>query len=121
MSEEKKKRTRITKTKAERYEEERKEVIRKLNEIMGINENNNKFILEELKEDKERQDSIMGLLEEVKKYYAYNTWTYFRGEVKEEAVSLMKAIYKKSGYDVVFRKRMINGKKVNEYIINKSL
>jgi hypothetical protein len=77
--------------------------------------------MEELREDKEKLEKIMGLIEEVKKYFAYNTWSYFKVGVDKEAISLMRSIYKRTGYDVIYRKKKINGELKTEYNINKNV
>jgi hypothetical protein len=117
--EEKKKRTRITKTKAERYEKEQKEILKRLNEIIGLDENNNKFILSEINNDKEKQEKIKGLDEEVKKYFAHGKWAYYKKEIMNEWLSLVRSIYKEMGYDIGYKQRMIRGEKHIEYSINK--
>jgi hypothetical protein len=109
-------------SKKEKYEEEQKNIVRKLNEILGLNEKNNKFILEELKQDEEKQKQIIGLEEDVKKYFAYSNWGYFRNENitnDTKTISLTRAIYKNSGYDISYRLKMKNKISHTEYLITK--
>jgi hypothetical protein len=108
-------------TKKEKFEKEQLEIVVRLNSILGLNEKNNKFILEELKSDEEKQKQIIGLEEDVKKYFACNRWPYFNTGVNNEAVSLMRSIYKKTGYEVNYKKRTINGDIKTEYTITKKL
>ncbi len=106
--------------KKDKYEKEQQEIVRKLNGILGLDEKNNKFVLEELKQDEEKQKQIIGLEEEVKKYFAYNRWAYFKVGVNNEAISLMRSIYKSSGYDVSYKQKQKNGEKYTEYSIHRN-
>jgi hypothetical protein len=107
--------------KNERYKEEQEGVMRKLNEILGINENNNKFILEEIKKNEEKQRLIIGLEEEVKKYFAYTRWVYFNKKVDNKWLSLLKSIYKNTDMYVISKYKMKDGVKYTEYCITKNL
>jgi hypothetical protein len=124
MNKEKKKRKpRITKTKAEKYEKEQKEIVERLNEIIGIDEKNNKFIMEELREDKQKLEKILELEEEVKRYFAYGNWGYFKGKILEETkgISLARGIYNASGYEINYKLKQKEGKKYTEYNIRKGI
>jgi hypothetical protein len=118
MSEEKPKIKRSY-SKKEKYGVEQAGVANKLNEILGINEKNNKFILEEFNMDREKQEMVIGLEEEVKKYFAYADWGYFKKLVENRSLSLARTIYKNTGYDVTYKKRNIDGKVKTEYYITK--
>jgi hypothetical protein len=108
-------------SKKEKYGDKQIEVVNRLNEILGINENNNKFILEELKNDEDKQGKIIGLEEDIKRYFAYNRWPYFNSKVNKEALSLMRSIYKSGGYDINYKKKTINGELKTIYTITKNL
>ena len=108
-------------TKKEKYQKEQEEIVKRLNTILGLNEKNNKFILEDLKNDQEKQKQILELEEDVKKCFAYNRWAYFKVGIKNEAISLMRSIYKSSGYDVNYKQKQKNGEKYIEYSITKNL
>jgi hypothetical protein len=111
--------------KKDKYEKEQQEIVRKLNGILGLDEKNNKFVLEELKQDEEKQKQIIGLEEEVKKYFVYNRWPYFNKnkEIENKWMSLLKSIYKSGGYNMVFKNItiLLNEKKIatKEYYIIK--
>ena len=109
------------KPKSEKYERERNEIIKRLNEIIGINEYNNRFILEDLKNNKDKQEAIKGLENEVRKYFAHSEWPYFRKSVNEEtkSICLARSIYKSCNYDINYKQKMKNGIKYTEYIITK--
>jgi hypothetical protein len=75
-----------------------------------------------LREDTDKQGLIVGLEEEVKKCFVYGNWGYFRNEKAESGlniISLVRAIYKKSGYEVNYRLKMKNGVSYTEYSVNK--
>jgi hypothetical protein len=108
-------------TKKEKFEKEQLEIVARLNSILGLNEKNNKFILEELKGDDEKQKKIIGLEEDVKKCFSYSNWTYFKRDVASEAISLMRSIYKNTGYEVNYKKKTTNGDIKTEYTITKKL
>jgi hypothetical protein len=107
--------------KKDKYEKEQQEIVRKLNGILGLDEKNNKFVLEELKQDEEKQKQIIGLEEDVKKYFACTRWTYYNKVVDNKWLSLLKAIYKNTNYDVQYKYKMRNGERYIEYSINKNL
>lgn len=111
----------VSNKKNDRYKADQLLVVEKLNQILGINESNNKFILEELNSDEEKQKKIIGLEEDVKKYFLYGNWGYFKKLVANESMSLVRSIYKNTGYEMQYKKRIINGIMKTEYSINKKL
>ncbi len=111
----------VSNKKNDRYKADQLLVVEKLNQILGINESNNKFILEELNSDEEKQKKIIGLEEDVKKYFLYGNWGYFKKLVANESMSLVRSIYKNTGYEMQYKKRIINGVMKTEYSINKKL
>ena len=108
-------------TKKAKYTKEREEIINKLNSIIGITTENNKFILEELKSNEEKQNQILGLVNEVNKYYACSQWPCFNKDIEKKWLSLMKALYKNTGYNLSYCHKMKNGKRFIEYTVNKNL
>lgn len=107
-------------TKKEKYEKEQMEIVERLNEILGLSETN-KFILEDLKMDKEKQGKIIGLEEDVKKYFACRGWACFNKEVDNKWLSLLRSIYKSSGYELSYKQKTKAGEKFTEYIVIKNL
>jgi hypothetical protein len=108
-------------TKKEKYQKEQEEIVKKLNTILSLDEKNNKFIFEDLKSDQNKQNMIILLEEDVKKFFACTRWTYFNKQVDNKWLSLLKAIYKNSNYDIQYKHKMKNGNKYIEYTINKNL
>ncbi len=111
----------VRKTKPEKFQQERENVLLKLNKIIGIDEENNKFNLEQLKKNTEIHNQIKELEEEVKRYFVYNRWTYFNRELENDWLCLMKNIYKDMGYELAYRQRCKDGEKYKEYSINKKI
>lgn len=108
-------------TKKEKFVKEQEEIIQKLNIILGFNDKNNRFILEELKNNFEKQEAILKLEEDVKKYFSCSNWAYFKNLVSNEFMSLLRSIYKNTGYDIQYKKKMIKGEIKTEYYIYKKL
>ncbi len=119
MSEEKEVKVRASKKKNDIYKKEQEKVVERLNEILGIDESNNKFILEELKRDEERQRKIIELEEEIKRVFVYHDWPYFKGIVENKWLSLLRSIYKNTNYELSYRQTTKGGEKNIIYIINK--
>jgi hypothetical protein len=115
------KKKRVVRKKNDIYKEDQRKVVSKLNDILGISDTNNRFILEELKKDVEKQRQILELEPEVKKYFTYANWTYFKGNVLEDnkGICLMRAVYKAMDYEVNYKQKMKNGEKYMEYNISK--
>lgn len=87
-----------------KYAKERKELIEKLNNIIGINETKNSIYLYELENNSNQKPEIEKLLPDIKKYYKYGNWGYFsNAESKghDNHIALIRAIYNDSDYDVI--------------------
>ena len=91
-------------TKKEKYQKEQEEIVKRLNDILGLNEKNNKFILEDFRTDIEKQKQIIRLEEDVKKYFPYSNWGYFKKLVDNESLSLIRSIYRFCDYDFQYKK-----------------
>ncbi len=106
------KRTRNRLTKKQQYVEERKEIINRLNNILGLNDKNNTFYLYDVENSKEIKEKIKELSEDVKKYFKCGTWYYYtagtNGEVVTE-ISLIRALYRDA--DLTLTKKDVNIKK----------
>ena len=98
--------------KVDKYENERKEVLVKLFNILGINDNNNTFLLHELDENKEKQEAILSLEPEIKKYFFCGKWSCFKDpDIKRKYLSLAKNVIKELGYLAMSARRNI---KIND-------
>jgi len=110
--------------KKDKYQKEQDEIVKKLNDILGLDDNNNKFILDELKQDTDKQNKILALEEDVKKYFVYGDWGCFRNPNTSDntkAISLARAIYKNTNYNVNYKLKMKNKLAYTEYTIEKKL
>ena len=110
---EKKIRTRITKK--ELYKKERKEVLDKLNNILGITDANKKICFDDLT-DKVRDD-IDDLINDVKQYFTCSRFPYFCKEVDDKHISIVKSIYKHEGFNVLSYRNKTTGK--SHYTVEK--
>ena len=96
-------------TKKDMYREEREEIIKELNEIMGINEKKKNILLYELEKNEKIKKYLRENIEKIKKYYKCGTWGYFSDEPKKgkgNEISLLKAIYKNDNYDIASKRIM---------------
>lgn len=109
------KRKRVKKN--EIHKEEQQNILKKFNEILGIDEQNNAIILEEFKTNIEKHKQILSLENEIKQYFAYGNWAYFKGNLIEEnkSLCLVRSVYKACGYDINYKQKMKNGNKYTEY------
>lgn len=122
MENEKPKRQR--KNKQNMFKEERQKLINELNEIIGISANKNYFILHDIDNDNVK-NKIKKLVPEVKKYYKYGSWHYFKEEEKQDEIGLLKTIYKYSDYILTNKKKILERdgikKQHTEIHINKKI
>jgi hypothetical protein len=87
-----------------RYAKERTELIKKLNNLIGITETKNSVFLYELEKDANLKSEVEKLVPDIKKYFKYGHWGYFsndqnRGQYNH--IGLMRAVYTDCDYDVV--------------------
>ena len=67
--------------------------------ILEVNENNNKFFLDNLDNNIQKQNDIIGIMEHVRKYFICGKWTCFVNiNVKRYWFSLIKYILKEFNY-----------------------
>ncbi len=102
-------------SRAERYVEERKELLKSLNNITGFNEKNH-IILCDLEQDEKLKLEIRKLFPLIKKYYKTCLWGYFSKDIKKgmgNEIGLLKTLYKNEGYNILTKRKIceINGKK----------
>ena len=80
-----------------KYEVERAELLKRILEILEITDKNKMLSLKELDENKEKQDLILSLEADVKKYFYYSRWCYFihkNKNLKRDYLSLLKSLLK---------------------------
>ena len=84
------------------YVEERKDVLNKLFQILGINENNNTFLLHDLDTNTNTQNKILDLEPEIKKYFICGTWSCFKnGIIKNKPLSIIKSVVKEMDLQIM--------------------
>lgn len=82
-----------------KFQTERENILKEVLEILEINENNNKFFLDDLDNSIQKQNDIIGIMEPVKKYFICGKWTCFVNmNVKRYWFSLIKYILKEFDY-----------------------
>lgn len=88
--------------KVEQFENERKEVLNKMFQILGINEQNNMFSLHKIDGDQEKQNAIINLQDDIKKYFLASRWTCFNkaDNCKRIWLSMIKNVVKDMGYNI---------------------
>lgn len=102
--------------KIDKFENERNEVFNKLLNIIGIDTNKKTFYLHEIDENKSKQEEIMSLVADVKKYFICSTWTCFaKHDVKRFFLSLIKYLMKDMKYTMISTRVSVkeDGKFVN--------
>jgi hypothetical protein len=83
------------------YINERLEVVSKLNNILGLNDNNDNFILYELENNEDKQKQIYDLESDIKNSFKYAKWSYFNGKKSQKGyLSILKSIYKSMNYNI---------------------
>ena len=75
-----------------KYVEERKDVLNKLYNILGVNENNTVFYFEDIDDDKKAQ--IKELEGDIKKYFNAGKWACFTKPIEHPLHSLIRSVLK---------------------------
>jgi hypothetical protein len=98
-------------TKKELYKKERNEIIKELNEIIGINENNNGIFLYELEKNEKIKEYIKNNIKRIRKYHKTGTWGYFSNDLlkgKGKEIGLLRTLYIDNDYDILSKLKMNN-------------
>ena len=96
--------------KADKYKNERLEILNKLNNILGITEDNNKFLLYDIDNNEDKQKEIIGLASDIEKYFSCSGWSYFSKDLQDNRkyMSLMRSIYKQFNYNLYVKSVIIS-------------
>jgi hypothetical protein len=81
----------------EKYDQERRCILQKLYDILEVTETNNKFSLKDLDNNIEKQNAIIEMESDVKKYFLCSRWSYFNNKTrdfKRNYLSLIKTLCK---------------------------
>jgi len=86
----------LVKIKKIRYKKERKEILDKIYEIIGINENNKIFYTHEIDLDENKKQKIEELIPEIKKNFSVSSWICLNNSRKmnKKHVSIVRYILK---------------------------
>jgi len=103
------KRNRLTKN--QQYENERKELVKELERLMGLEEGTRYTLLYDLEHNQELKEYLKDKIPEIKKMFKTGMWNYFvKQHVKEEKelseISLLKCIFKEEKYEITNRRRL---------------
>ena len=98
--------------KAQLYKEQRNDVLMRLFNILNVEPDNNAFFnLDDMNDD--IQNEILELADDVKRYFIYSNWPYFKKGIENKTyLSLMKSILKDMGYSM---------KKCHNYVTKKGI
>jgi hypothetical protein len=102
------KKTRNRPSKAERFVEEREELILRLNEIIGLNKTN-KIILYDLEQNERIKTYLKENISLIKKIFKTCTWGYFSNDIKKgmgNEIGLLRAIYKNEGWEISSKRKI---------------
>jgi hypothetical protein len=101
------------------YTNERNELLQKMFNILEISKEHNTISLNKLDSDSEKQQKILDLIPDIKKYFLCSRWSYFSNQhtdFKRSYLSLIKSVLK--AMDINLKSHIITRKlseKIREY------
>ena len=103
-------------TKKEKYQEERKNILNKINNILDINETKNYVYLYDIENNETIKNKINEMSVEIKKYFKVGNWNYYimkNNNEKPLEIGLIRAIYRDEDIIMTTKEKKIerNGKK----------
>ena len=101
------KRTRNRPCKNERFENERKELIKELERLMGLSEGVRGVLLYDLEHNEELKSYLIEKVPEIKRLYRYGSWNYFKENDNKDEIGLLKSIFKDSKYLITNKKKVV--------------
>lgn len=96
--------------KVQQYENERREILQKIFNILDITDTNRIFSLNQLDSNQEKQNQILNLEYEIRKYFVHANWTCFKKPCKRRYLSFAKYVMK----DFNFKLQKISGISKND-------
>lgn len=104
------KRTRNRPCKNERYENERKELIKELERLMGLSEGVRGVLLYDLEHNEELKSYLIEKVAEIKKMFKCGTWNYFVKQHNKDVseIGLLKSIFKNEKYEIISKRKIAN-------------
>ena len=103
-------------TKKELYQNEREEIIKELENKIGLTKEKRTIMLYELEKNEEIKNRMKELSEKIKKIYRSSNWGYYSSDVKKGSgneITLLRSVFKNSGYNIESKRKMVtmNGEK----------
>ncbi len=99
------KRTRNRQSKAERFGEEREELVKELEKKMGLTEENRGVLLYDLEHNNELKEYLKNKIPEIRKLYKCGCWNYFiQKEENRDEIGLLKSIFKSEKYELISKR-----------------
>ncbi len=96
------KKTRNRPCKAERFGEERAELVKELEKMMGLTEENRGVLLYDLEHNEKLKEYLNEKIPEIRKLYKCGCWNYFiQKEENRDIIGLLKSIFKSEKYELV--------------------
>lgn len=81
------------------YVQNRQDVLNKISKILGFDGISGIIVLDDV--TKEQQENILKQLDDIKLYFNYASWSYFKKDDTEKTyLVLIKTLFKNMGYDV---------------------
>ena len=101
-----------------------KKVLSEILNILELNDKQQTFYLRDFDNDLDKQNKILSLENDIKKYYKYGSWGCFAcNNIKRKVLSMIKNVVKDMNYNViitqVFRKTTTGSKRDSLYYIIK--
>ena len=104
------KKTRNRPCKSERFQDCREELIKELENIIGLNENKRNITLYELENNSLLINKLQELIPNIKKYFKCSTWGFFSSDPKKgmgNEIGLLKAIFKNEKYNILNKRKQL--------------
>ena len=119
------KKTRNRLTKKQQFSKERDELIKQLNNIIGIDDKKNNVFLYDLEHNEEIKNKIINLIMDIKKYHKCGTWGYFLDKERGggNLIGLLRSVYRDNDIIITTKNKIIerNNNKITSvvYYFNK--
>ena len=109
----------IIRNKSKRYKKERKEILDKVLKIIGLEERDY-FYSHLINSSEEIERELLGLTEDIMKYYATSTWSAFKRieVVENKALSLIKSLLRENNINLTAKQERIQ---IENKMINTTL
>ena len=94
--------------KSELYTTERQIILEKILEILNISEENNTFFLHDIDSDDKKQNLLLDLEKDIKRYFVCSNWAcFFCPDVKRKALSIIKNVMRAMKYKMIAKRKLI--------------